>query len=252
MEAQRASIRDLVYWFIGLNSIENVHLENIKSKTKQMEKCRVHCADAYKFVLYLYLVHQTQIEPPLSRNDSEKYHEHLGEAIDEVTHAFNESTFFLFPTTPKTRKALLYLNQNVNHIEKLETCMMRCGSEWVKQELSKTKSETDSRRFNLDQLQARLFAQMLSGVIGMLPRHNNGKTLDIQIGGGILSENVSQLVRDLEEFIRTSARECILLGFFGVTKAGKSTFLNALIGQSILPSDGRWVYISGSSITQPS
>jgi hypothetical protein len=127
----------------------------------------------------------------------------------------------------------LYLNQNHDNIERLKDCMFRCGSEWV-QELSRPESGTHSKSFYLDQLQAHLFTQMWSGTVGMLKGHGNDTARN-----GQLLENVSQLVSDLERFISTSARERILFGFFGMTKAGKSTFLNALIGQSILPSDGR-------------
>jgi hypothetical protein len=247
VESQNPSIQDLVYWFIGLNSsIENVHLKSIKSKTEQVEKCRGYCANAYELVWHLYLIHQFK---PSSRNDAQKYHEDLGQALDEVEDAFNKSPFSLYPTTRKKQlhKALLYLNQNYDHVERLKDCMIRCGSEWVKGELNRPESGTHSKCFYLDQLQARLFTQMWSGAVGMLKGHGNDTARS-----GQLLENVSQLVSDLERFISTSARERILLGFFGMTKAGKSTFLNALIGQSILPSDGRRVYISGNSITQPS
>ena len=53
-----------------------------------------------------------------------------------------------------------------------------------------------------------------------------------------LERAVEELERALRDAIMRSRNQHLMIAFCGMVKAGKSSFLNALIGRSILPSDG--------------
>jgi GTPase SAR1 family protein len=51
---------------------------------------------------------------------------------------------------------------------------------------------------------------------------------------------LAELKNGLQEAVVRSRKQRFAIAFCGMVKSGKSLFLNALIGRTILPSDGKW------------
>jgi hypothetical protein len=87
-----------------------------------------------------------------------------------------------------------------------------------------------------------LFEFLWSGTVEHMKRHmldaNNGANPAVDPEIKFIQEDLRDLERGLIESIQRYKRRRFSITFCGMVKAGKSLFLNALIGQSILPSDG--------------
>jgi ribosome biogenesis GTPase A len=87
-----------------------------------------------------------------------------------------------------------------------------------------------------------LFEFLWSGTVEHMKRHmldaNNSANPVVDPEIKFIQEDLRDLERGLIESIQRYKRRRFSIAFCGMVKAGKSLFLNALIGQSILPSDG--------------
>ena len=89
---------------------------------------------------------------------------------------------------------------------------------------------------DLGSLQILLFELLWSRTVEQLKRHSvysAGDAEQREFEGSLM-----ELEKMLQDAIVRSKRQRFTVAFCGVVKAGKSLFLNALVGQSILPSDG--------------
>jgi len=85
-------------------------------------------------------------------------------------------------------------------------------------------------------LQTSLFELLWSGTVEQLKRHSAYSADDPERPE--FERAVEELERALQEAIVRAKKQRFAIAFCGMVKAGKSLFLNALMGRAILPSDG--------------
>jgi len=90
-----------------------------------------------------------------------------------------------------------------------------------------------------DNLKNSLFELLWSGTVGQLKQHNPHSSDDPERPE--FERAVKELESVLQEAIVRSKKPHFSIAFCGMVKAGKSLFLNALMGKSILPSEGESV-----------
>ena len=124
------------------------------------------------------------------------------------------------------------LNHNHETATRHETLARRSGKAWV---------DNRVRRYNaqvrdIGALQTSLFELLWSGTVEQLKRHSAYSADDPERPE--FEGAVEELERALQEVIIRSKKQRFAIAFCGMAKAGKSLFLNALMGRAILPTDG--------------
>jgi len=94
----------------------------------------------------------------------------------------------------------------------------------------------DTQVRDIASLQTLLFELLWSGTVEQLKRHSAYSADDPERPD--FEKAVEELEKALQEAIVRSKKQRFAIAFCGMVKAGKSLFLNALMGRAILPSDG--------------
>jgi hypothetical protein len=255
---KRPPIMDLVKHFLKTNfTPSDGALDAINDTTKDIEVCRNNCEREFKLVWHLYVIYQQQ---PARRGSMDSHHkavESVGRALDEVLGSFYKKPF---SATPEGSDRISYsklteLNRDKNCAEKHEAVMRRAGEMWVKDlmdgnPLKNQSGKTISRVQALGQIQTTLFELLWTNTVEQLKRHGSGWSLAENSGEcraptdperTEFQRDLGELEKTLQEAIMRAKKQRFAISFCGMVKAGKSLFLNALIGEPILPSDGKHV-----------
>ena len=128
---------------------------------------------------------------------------------------------------------LLVVNSDHDAASRREELARKLGKGWIDGLLNRYHVPANQ----LIDVQITLFELIWSGTIRQLrgsPTRNAGDPEHKEFG-----QFLDQLDSSLQEVIARSRRPRFTLSFYGMVKAGKSLFLNALIGKVVLPSNGR-------------
>ena len=185
---------------------------------------------AFKLVWALYAL--SQPSPPIdpkstSTGDSAR-------ALDTIHLEFIRNPFAISPAHSNSHAPFSVLNSDKTIATSNHKLAKRLGKQWIDEYI-------DSRKASSSQLveaQITLFKCIRNGTIEHLktnPTHDadDREHIDFQ-------QTLNELDRSLQEVIARSTRPKFAISFYGMVKAGKSSFLNAMIGKVVLPSDGEY------------
>ena len=196
---------------------------------------------AFKLVWNLYVITQQHTGCRSSVDNAFNIQDRVGQALDSVLHVFHRHPFALSPEGDNRGNLLTFAALNHNHqsATRYEELAQRVGRAWVDDRVRKTNVQVR----DLAALQTSLFELLWSGTIEHLkkrdadPTGNDPERQDFE-------KALMELEKALQEAIVRSKKQRFAIAFCGMVKAGKSLFLNALMGRAILPSDGKY---NGSS-----
>ncbi|KIM23876.1 hypothetical protein M408DRAFT_332078, partial [Serendipita vermifera MAFF 305830] len=247
--AKRPPIRELVFSFLKANFKPDDGTEwSIRDTAKDLDVCRSNCESAFKMTWHLYVIYQ-QAPSRRSTVDNRNHKGELGPALDNVLSAFNHKPFSVSPEGDNRVRysKLTVLNQSHEYAKAHEELMRRAGKAWVDEraDLQMTNFQTGktiSRIQALGQLQTSLFEVLWTSTVEQLKRHGSnwaegtgrGSANPEAVG---FKNDLLDLEKGLQEAILRAKKQRFAIAFCGMVKAGKSLFLNALIGEPILPSD---------------
>jgi hypothetical protein len=248
---KRPPIRDLINSFFKANfTLQDDTIRIMQDTTRDLKVCRKNCDRAFKLVWNLYLIYQQRSPPQSFRREpfTGSYGE-LSSALDEVTLAFHQRPFSISPRGEDGIKYERFTTLNDSHTasSQHQELMRKLGEDWVKERMGRENfQDAAGKKISklrwLGGLQMTLFELLWSGTIEQLKRHSINVSDDPSVSNDPeredLKRNLKDLQRDLQEAIMRAKKQRFSIAFCGMVKAGKSLFLNALIGKPILPSDG--------------
>ena len=207
---------------------------DLKDATYEIFVCQQNNERAFKLVWNLYVVAQQWTGRRSSVDNIGNIQDRVGQALDSVLHAFHVHPFAVSPEGDSrvNLPTFAILNHNHETATRHEKLARRIGKAWVDDRV---------RRFNaqvrdIGTLQTSLFELLWSGTVEQLKRHSAYSADDPERPE--FEKAVEELERALQEAIVRSKKQRFAIAFCGMVKAGKSLFLNALMGRAILPSDG--------------
>ena len=207
---------------------------DLKDATREMFACQQNNERAFKLVWNLYVVSQQWT----GRRSSVDYFGNIqggvGQALDSVLHAFHAHPFSVSPEGDSrfNLPTLAILNRDNETATQYEKLARRIGKAWVDDRAPKDNAQVR----DIGALQTSLFELLWSGTVEQLKRHIAHTADDPERPE--FEKVLKELEVVLQESIVRSKKQRFAIAFCGMVKAGKSLFLNALMGRAILPSDG--------------
>jgi len=207
---------------------------DLKDATSEILVCQQNNEHAFKLVCNLYAVAQQWSGRRFSIDNIGNTQDHVGQALGSVLHAFHIHPFAVSSEGDSriNLPTFAILNHNHETATRHEQLARRMGKAWVDDRVRK--SDTQVR--DIVALQTSLFELLWSGTVEQLKRHSVYSSDDPERPE--FERAVEELERALQETIVRSKKQRFTIAFCGMVKAGKSLFLNALMGRAILPSDG--------------
>ena len=203
---------------------------DLQDATNEIFMCQQNNKRAFKLVWNLYVVAQQYIGHPSSVYNVGNIQDRVGHALDSVLHAFHVHPFAVSPEGA-SQVNFAVLNHDHETATRHETLTRRIGRAWVDDRIRRT----DKQVRDLCTLKTSLFELLWSGTVEQLKRHSSYLDDPEQPG---FERAVEELENALQEGIVRSKKQLFTIAFCGMVNAGKSSFLNALMGRAILPSDG--------------
>ncbi|KIM23880.1 hypothetical protein M408DRAFT_332082 [Serendipita vermifera MAFF 305830] len=223
---------------------------HMRDTSHDIDMCRNECAGAFKGVWYLYIMYQ---QAPHWRSSfyNDYRGEELGYALNNVLVAFNKTPFSVSAVGTDYIPTDVLMEFQRSHQCALEhkKIMERAGKAWVDERLDRLINHNRSGRLiskvqALGQIQTSLLELLWTGVVEQLKKCGSQHSSEqefVLIGSPNLEEaafkeDLADLEQSLLEAILRAKKQRFAISFCGMVKAGKSLFLNALIGERILPS----------------
>ena len=226
---------------------------NLKDATSEISVCQRNNERAFKFMWYRHVAIAAWQRTGSPKIDNGSHHDHpwqlawqdldsvlgsvLNSSLDSVLDAFRVDPFAVSPE----RTDLVYdlhtfaiLNRNGEATTRLERFARQLGRAWVDDRVS----GYHFRIQELGALQTSLLELLWSGTVEQLKQHSPHSSSDPERQE--FERAVGELERVLQGAMVRSKKEHFSIAFCGMVKAGKSMILNALMGRSILPSDGEY------------
>ena len=190
----------------------------------------------FKLIWYLYTVSQQQASTGAIFSMDQICIISLTGALDAVSWEFTGYPFGI--SRPCGSFSLSVLNHDHNAASRQEELARRLGRGWINDRVNRHHVPVKQ----LIYVQITLFELILSGTVPQLKRNlirntNDPEHREFEIILG-------QLDKSLQEAIARSKQPRLTLSFYGMVEAGKSLFLNSLIGNIVLPSGGRYPWNS--------
>ena len=207
---------------------------DLKDATDEISLCRQNNERAFKLVWNLYVVAQQWTERHSSLDNVGNIQDRVGQALDSILHAFHDRPFAVAPEGDSRvdLSTFAILNHNHETATRHEKLARRTGKTWVDDRVRRHNAQVK----DIGALQTSLFELLWSGTVEQLKRHSAYSADDPERPE--FERAVEELERALREAIVRSKKPGFAIAFCGMVKAGKSLFLNALMGRAILPSDG--------------
>jgi len=229
----------------ALNSVLNVLKANLRpghrheligdlrDATDEIFACQQNNERAFKRVWNLYVVAQQWTGRRSSVGNRGNIQDRVAQALDSVLDAFNVHPFAVSPEggSGVNLSTFAILNHNHETATQHEQLARQMGKAWVDDRVRKF----DTQIRDIADLKTSLFELLWSGTVEQLKR-DSAYSDDPERPE--FERAVEELERALQEAIVRSKKQRFAIAFCGMVKAGKSLFLNALMGRAILPSDG--------------
>jgi len=207
---------------------------DLKNTAYEIFECQQNNERAFKLVWNLYVVAQQWTGRRSTVDDIGNLQDRVGQALDSVLHAFRLHPFAVSPEgeSPVNLPTFAILDHNHETPTRHEQLARKIGKAWVDDRVCKL----DTQVRGISALQTLLFELLWSGTVEQLKRDNPYSSDDPERPE--FERAVEELENALQEAIIRSKKQRFTIAFCGMVKAGKSLFLNALMGRAILPSDG--------------
>ena len=195
--------------------------------------CQRDNGRAFKLLWNLYILSQQRIDRQINiGNLQDRYR--FGPALDSFLHGLHVHPFAISSEGDSRLNlaSLEVLNRNHEIATRYEELARRFGKAWVEDRVPVYNEQVK----DLGALQTSLFELLWSGTVEQLKRHSAYSASDAERPE--FKGSVMELEKMLQDAIVRSKRQRFTIAFCGVVKAGKSMLLNALVGRTILPSDG--------------
>ena len=217
-------------------SLRPEHVSNLKEATKEVIVCQQNTERAFKLVWNLYVITQQHTGRRSSVSDVGDIQDNVCKALNSVLHAFHYHPFALSPEGDSRVNLLTFTALNLNHqtATRYEELARRIGKAWVDDRIQNHNGQVR----DLTALQTSLFELFWGGTIEQLKKRDVNSGDDPEHRD--FEKALMELERALREMIVRSKKRRFAIAFCGMVKAGKSSFLNALMGREILPSDGEY------------
>ena len=208
------------------------HHDLIDDLKYEICRCQQDNERAFRLLWNLYVIYQQRTDRQFDiSNLQDRYR--FGQALDSFLHGFHVHPFAI-SSEGETRinlATLDILNRNHETAIQYEELARRFGKAWVEDRVPMYNAQGK----DLGALQTSLFELLWSGTVEWLKRHSAYSAGDPERPE--FEGSFMVLEKMLQEAIVRSKRRRFTVAFCGAVKAGKSLFLNALMGQTILPSD---------------
>ena len=190
----------------------------------------------FKLIWYLYTISQQQASTGAIFSMDPGGVKPLDGALDAVSWEFIGQPFGI--SRPCGSFSLSVLNRDHNAASRQEELSKKLGRGWINDRVNRHHVPAKQ----LIDVQITLFELIWSGTVPQLKRNlihttNDPEHQEFEI-------ILDQLDKSLREFIACSKRPRFTISFYGMVNAGKSLFLNSLIGSIVLPSNGRYPWNS--------
>ena len=206
----------------------------LKVAINEVSVCQQNNNLTFKHIWYRYVVTRQRIGRPSSVENIANIQDRVEQALDSVLNAFHVHPFAVSPEKDSRDNlpTSAILNHNHKTATRHEKLARQIGRAWVDDRISKYNAKVRDH----GDLQTSLFELLWSGTVEQLKWHGPHSADDPERLE--FERAVEELERALQEAIVRSKKQRFAIAFCGMVKAGKSTFLNALMGRAILPSDG--------------
>jgi len=207
---------------------------DLKDATFEILACQQNNEHAFKLVFNLYVIAQKWTGRRFSIDNIGNIQDPVGQALASVLHAFHVHPFAVSPEGDSRvdLPTFAILNHNHETADRHKQLARRIGKAWVDDRVRKS----DTQVQDITSLQTSLFELLWSGTVEQLKGHSVYSSDDPERPD--FEKAVEELERALQEAIVRSRKQRFTIAFCGMVNAGKSLFLNALMGRAILPSDG--------------
>ena len=230
----------------ALNFVRNVYKPNsrpghrheligdLNDATYEMLECQQDNERAFKRVWNLYVISQQWIGRRSSVDNVGNIQDRDGQALNSVLQAFHIHPFAVSPERDARLNlpTLSIINHDQETATRHEKLARQIGRAWVDDRVRKHNVQV----MDIISLQTSLFELLWSGTVEQLKGHSAYSADDPERPE--FERAVVELERALQEAVVRSKKQRFVIAFCGMVNAGKSLFLNALIGRAILPSDG--------------
>ena len=230
--AERRILTVLIESVISRSRSTSTITIEVQAAQRAIEYRRLSCERAYRLLSTLYGPAGVPPLPSLHAASAS-----LLDALDATEAIFVQAPFAI---SPQANARTLILNQSRNSAEQHATTMEHIGTRFVDKTLSGQPGVTE-----LGDVQYSVLEHVLHGFVGAvndlpevrsLLRGNDG------MEGSAFDEALAHLQMALEDAQACRKTAKFSIAFLGMVNAGKSLFLNALIGRTILPHDGMTIY----------
>jgi len=208
---------------------------DLKDATNEVFMCQRNNQHAFKLVWYRHVAKKRSVASSVDVINNVEGR--VWRALHSVLEAFRVDPFAVSPENTHRVDdlptfAILIRNREAATRHELAR---QIGKAWVDDHVR----GYDPRVRELAVLQTSLFELLWSGTVEQLKQHGPHFSRDPEQPE--FERAVKELDNLLQEEIIRSKKQHFSIAFCGMVKAGKSQFLNALMGKSILPSDGESV-----------
>ena len=186
----------------------------------------------FKLIWYLYTISQQRSSTGAIFSMKPGGVKSLDEALDAVSWEFIGQPFGI--SQPRDSFSLSVLNRDHNAASRQEELARILGRGWINDRVNRHRVPANQ----LIDVQATLFELIWSGTVPQLKENLTRTTNDPEHRE--FEVILDQLDKSLQEVIVRLRRPKFTVSFYGMVKAGKSLFLNSLIGSIVLPSNGRY------------
>ena len=190
----------------------------------------------FKLIWYLYTISQQQSSTGAIFSMGQSGIKSLDGALDAVSWEFIRHPYGI--CRPRGSFSLSVLNRDHNTASRLEELSRKLGRGWIDDRVNRHHVPAKQ----LTDVQTTLFELIWSGTVPQLKGNPTRITNDPEHRE--FEVTLDQLDKSLQEVIARSKRPRFTISFYGMVKAGKSLFLNSLIGSIVLPSNGRYPWNS--------
>jgi len=207
-------------------------ISDLRDATYEMNFCQQNNKRAFKLMWKLYVIFQQHNNLHPSIVNVGNIEDRVGHALDSFVDAFRAHPFTVSQLKHgKDDPSTIALNHDYEAATQYEQFARRIAKAWVEDWVR----EDGGQIWDFCALQILLLELLWSGTIEQLKVHHAYSADDPERSE--FEEAVEDLDRELQEAITCSKQHRFVIAFIGMAKAGKSLFLNALIGRPILPSD---------------
>ena len=221
-ETQQSGLRPVLEPIMHLPHTERPSATpDLKHITRNLLDSLQYAKRAFKRVWYLYTLCHQQHQPI--------YHS-VAMSLNAIQSQFTIHPFAISRPDGSSYAPFSVLNchQDIEDVEQFSRVL---GRDWINRYINSSNAPSE-----LVEAQVSLFGLIWCGTIQRLKANPTHDADDLEYKD--FQQTLDQLDRSLQDVIARSMRPRFTISFFGMVKAGKSLFLNAMIGKIVLPSDG--------------